>query len=476
MAKILTLDELAKIDDASEYGKKAEGLAKLQRIVSELKCPFPVSIPALFSVPVHGFGSETELKDAYTNLTKDFTEPKIILARSSDPEEQPGKFETHPSLYLPENADSFSNWMNAAKKVMDSGARAVIGQVLSGDLDDFYYDLHYDEKLERQYESLKAFGGSQTSFFAKTTDFIMGDYPDAVLCDGLASKIARGDIDICLMQSGELGLNIINLAHDYEIQSFAPFEQYTVDVIKLDSPEKISTIEISRQCHGNRMVFENCTIPFESYFMTDQDRELYPRDIFVLLKQISKEAGTDIEIEGSVDKKGVHLYQMRPYEMPSKYIDKLTEIPAEKQLAELSEKEMGWKVFGFNRLKGDLFVSNSKSDLPDNSILLYTGNIYDEKIRDFKKYKQLVIPVFKSEKDWSVYHSSHEIGRTIQVLYELEKLGVNAIAVHEGYIDSMCENIKKHQDRIERIDLTTIKCRNVTLESDGKNVQVFFND
>ncbi|MBW3011912.1 hypothetical protein KY311_01900, partial [Candidatus Woesearchaeota archaeon] len=55
----------------------------------------------------------------------------IIMARSSDENEMPGKFESHSALYDPKDFEgSFQRWLEAARKVRESGAGGVIGQML----------------------------------------------------------------------------------------------------------------------------------------------------------------------------------------------------------------------------------------------------------------------------------------------------------------------------------------------------------
>jgi len=108
----LFLNDLLNInadDIRNDFGLKTSGIVKLKNILSnpDLNIPKYVKVLDLFST----FDLESsELKEAYFKLTKDITAPKIILARSSDRDEKPGVFESHPSLYLPNNPEtSFNN-------------------------------------------------------------------------------------------------------------------------------------------------------------------------------------------------------------------------------------------------------------------------------------------------------------------------------------------------------------------------------
>ncbi len=116
------------------YGKKTEGLAWLEgvRRVDGLK----YSIPQGFVQPVgtHLDNHRSRIGEAYHILTRDITQPTVILARSSAVNEAPGKYETHESLFDPSDPYlSFSRYLAACYKVLQSGLQmAVIAQVMVG--------------------------------------------------------------------------------------------------------------------------------------------------------------------------------------------------------------------------------------------------------------------------------------------------------------------------------------------------------
>jgi hypothetical protein len=157
-----------------------------------------------FSVPAEISLHNTQILTHYESLTKHISQAKIIFARSSDREEMSGKFDTYPSLYDPKDKQkSFENWLEAAKKVRESGSRGILGQFMFGDLDDFMYRQYYDDKGQIITDTIKVFGSSNTSFYGKSQSLLLGTNPSFVMCGGLGSKIARGSKEVCLVQSND---------------------------------------------------------------------------------------------------------------------------------------------------------------------------------------------------------------------------------------------------------------------------------
>jgi hypothetical protein len=107
MIKVKFLDELLNEKEIVErFGLKTEGLVKLKNILEPPELPTPasyVTIPDFFAVAIDQSAAldSAELRQAYNKLTSGLKDLKIILARSSDPEEEPGKFATASSLYIP---------------------------------------------------------------------------------------------------------------------------------------------------------------------------------------------------------------------------------------------------------------------------------------------------------------------------------------------------------------------------------------
>lgn len=278
MSGIVSLDELLNTEDLKDYGLKAEGLVTLKRFISsldlsELDIRYPVVVPDLFAVPVSAELDDPQLSEKYFALTSEFKEPRIILARSSDPDEQPGLFETHLSFFNPASPESsFHYWLEAAKKVRASGSRALLGQAMVGALEDFPHDINYDELSDyrKMYVTLPSFGGTNSSFVGRSHSVIRGNRPSLVACRGLGTKIARGDRDVVIITSGKNRTDALNLIHNYRSESLAISPQETVDVVSLTHPDRISTLDYHSDAQFDEMAF-HARIPFAKYLFEDRE-------------------------------------------------------------------------------------------------------------------------------------------------------------------------------------------------------------
>lgn len=481
MSGIKFLEELLTEDNISErFGLKVDGIVKLKKIkeknLEELKY---VIIPDLFTIDETIAFDNPELEKAYIKYTSQFNEPKIILARSSDPNEIPGKFETAPSLYDPKHPKkSFENWINAAKKVRESGARKILGQELVGELEDFAHDYEYikdnEGNLKEEKITIKSFGGSLTSFFMNSTNFISGDKPSIAACFGLASKIARGDKDVSIIQYSA-GVRVINLNQNYESGSQAKYKQQTVDLITLDNPSKVSTIKYNHKCQPSGINNGKGSTPFiEKYYFKESEKNEYYREfdineLFNIISAIKATTDKHIELEGSINNKGIHLFQLREYELPTKVFNGLTQKDNIDKI--LEDNTYG---LGFNQFIGDIYISKKTIDIPENATLWYNGNIYDNNINEFRKYKQLIIPF--NIPTGVVYYEVHAVAQTIKTMFELEKLGVRSIAIFMDPIDNknIAETLKKPNLKYEK-DNDTIILRNMTAECNGSDIQIYYN-
>src|SRR3989344_2326247 len=97
---VLSLEELAtsEIIGTQEYGLKSQGLIDLIRLRDELHLNY--AVPEGFVVPVSGTLS-TRIEKALLDLTAQDSERVVLLARSSSPNEEPGKFATIPVIFDP---------------------------------------------------------------------------------------------------------------------------------------------------------------------------------------------------------------------------------------------------------------------------------------------------------------------------------------------------------------------------------------
>jgi hypothetical protein len=476
MTGVKFLEELLTEENISErFGLKTEGLVKLKKVLEHPEMPKPpsyVKIPNMFAIETGTDWNNTELRQAYNTLTSGFNKLRIIFARSSDPQETPGKFETASSLYIPGNPEqSFKNWINAAKRVRESGARAIIGQPMIGEIRSFPNEFDSDTG---RYKEILVFGSKITSFFMNSSNWIRGDLPVIIAGNGLGSKIARGDMDVCMIERNISKYEVINLNHNYSAESFSHYNPETIDLITLENPNKISTLEIMSEYKPTRKPWGRSWIPFDDYnFMFKYNHSMgregdtfSPTELFYTLQCVKWSTDKHVEIEGCADDDGIHLLQLREYETPKKNFHKLTKINPEKKILDI---EM-WGI-GFNQFKGDLFISDKIIDVPKDAIFFYDkgrNNYIDA--QNLQKYKQLVIPYHGHQGEYF----EHQLGETIQTMVELEKLGVKSIALHG--IEHNIITALKIKESLYKKENNAIVFHNVTVECDGHEAQIYFND
>ncbi|MFC1690943.1 hypothetical protein ACFL0W_02070 [Nanoarchaeota archaeon] len=466
MGKVLNLDQLAQQRDIAYYGLKAEGLVKLQRMIPDVSresgLNFPILIPDMFAVPVDVPLESSEIREAYFNMTKSFDNFTIVLARSSDPNEMPGIFESHSSLYDPRNPkQSFQNWLTAARKVKKSGARALIGQVLAAD-----YCENVNEFIHRYYENrskIPGFGGDVTGFVGNSTNFIYGNNAEIICSWGLPTKVIRLDKDVCEIRELPNTYReyiLFKENHDYRTSGFARTEQDAVDIITLDNPDIIRTLSYTNHAEYPD---KGGHLPFSSKLMGKFD----PWDIFSLISAIKKRTETEVEIEGLVNydaqtrKPSISIFQLREYELPQKDFTELSEVPEEKRLI-LDKTALGYK-----RFQGDLYVSDKEIEVPEDAIFFYNKGYLK---KNTISHPKLIIPYQQIAKQ-----GMHNYGYLIEIIKDLENRGVKAIAMDKEVYFSLPRVENLPADRIKKIDPRTYIIKNVTVECDGTNAQIYLN-
>jgi len=466
MRKVLAFEELLNISDPeSDYGLKAAGMAKLINAVRSFAVGgVAICIPDGFATPTNQKLFSKEVEDAYIRLTASFRVPKIILARSSDPEEEPGAFESYPSLFIPKDPyGSFNRWLTAARKVRMSGARALIGQVLATDLTDFQYDS--DTNLSPREITVKSFGGDLTGFVGNSTNIVMGDEPVIVACLGLPSKIVRGDHDVVMMYENGSGKQAVSLQHPYWANQYLDIQQKTIDVIPLEDPGRIKTMRF--RCSAPLLMHESTSLPFYHTLDDKKDRRRFnPFDLLDLVREIKARIGKNIEMEGSVHQNKICLFQLREYEVPQKKNHCLSNVPEERLIFKSS------KAFGFNRFHGNLLVSSELIDIPGDAIMLYVGDTYCRNLDSFSKYRQLVFGAHRAD---DLYAGMHTLGHTVQTIVRLEKKNVASVAIGGSYDKLLADASRYPPSKVEPFLQSSFIYKDVTVECDGTFAQIYFN-
>ncbi|MFH1771174.1 MAG: hypothetical protein ABH828_06495 [archaeon] len=474
MQPILTLEDLTKQEiDQNIYGEKAVGLSILSKHLPDNIQKIPVQIPALFAIPTNYKLNSKEVKEAYHNLTKDFKDYKIILARSSHTHELPGQFETHSSLFDPKDREkSWDNWLRAANRVINSynvknniGDMAVIGQVLASKLRNKETDF-----LERKSE--KFFGAECTGFVINSTNIITGHHPNLVSVHGLPSKIVRGDTDIHVIQADKhrndsfmLEVNYKSASQHFSFQDFA-------DVIRLSSPEEITTVNTHKTFSKSGVYFPSSVsdmdgiVPYDTDWIIDDELKIFsPTFLLEYAKELADKLDAEVELEGMVEHdEAINFFQLRTYETPKKNFEGLTK--TKKNILFKGEDSSN---LGFNQFKGNLYISSELDKIPKDGIFWYTTPIDNFNPEEFKEYKRVIleVPVIPS-RSYNVW--SHKFGRSAQILTKLDKIGVEAIIIaNSEKIPFLSDFNTIQKNPILR------KYYDITVECDGFEFQIYRN-
>lgn len=463
---VLSLEKIveSEVIDIQQYGLKTQGLADLYRLRDELHLDF--SIPDGFVVPVSG-ALPIQIKKALYDLTANDTERVMLLARSSSPNEEPGKFTTVPVFFDPnDRQNSFTRFMEAYKTVVGKEPKAVIGQKIVGNVS--------------EYDGKQVFGLNNTSFILQIPSF----NPDQ-----MAISCARGLADRVV---GEDGSKVVFIDYDYVRKKVVRaldkpdrfykelygcghrqtdaecFDLATGNIISLriggefDEPMDFGRV---RSGSGERFM-----VPFRDNSEIDNLAK-----IVIALKD---RRGKPLEVEGAYVNGKLHLFQLRELEtLPSHDI----------QLSEGKYFVGGTDmVIGSGRYTLDLvwFKDSIKRNVSAGSVAGYIAGL----MRDYR------------ERPYFAYIDDYFQGGLIN------QLGENCRIVGTGFF----ENIQSHTVGVVRkrmaqgkMDLYLNQCglemgyfhkrgerapdkeyaggaiqvwKDITVESDGRVAQIFFED
>ena len=445
----MDLEALLKLDRVfvKEFGRKTVGLVQLAPVLDAIngKMGWSVGIPDLRAFPVDvGYRSRIARR-SYRSLVRDIDEPTVIMHRSSDPSEEPGRFLTAASIYDPrQKGASMHAAMNAMRRVRESGARAQLMQVLPCTLQNAVVDYErtsLDDDYPKSVTRLKCFGADSVAFYANSASTLTNnvDGEIAVLTRGLGTKIARGDEHVVMIMRSDHDVVAINLQHDYTMQSKAEYMPDTIDVIS-DETADMESIRMRLPTRGKHAArYDEChrtELPLDS-------RWGYKPAVFLdLVRAVADRIGSDVELEGIVTQKGISVVQMRTYTMPEAEGIALTELPRERlihrtrndSLGEINKKKWrhnrkGELSLGNARLEGRLVISKQVPEPSQDMILMYTGMDFDPDA--LSRYEQVVLPTFT--KEGAGYPGQHAYGVTTQRLRALQERGVRALSLGRSF-------------------------------------------
>ncbi|MBI2652908.1 hypothetical protein HYX00_05570 [Candidatus Woesearchaeota archaeon] len=131
-----TLEELAESNqsiDVSEFGLKTEGLVELIR--DKPLFDFRYEIPPGFVIGKSVELDIEKLRRSYFGLIPNPNDFCVIMPRSSDEDEEPGKLPTEFVLYDSANPErSFSEFVEAVQRVKENPSKAVVVNLMIGEV------------------------------------------------------------------------------------------------------------------------------------------------------------------------------------------------------------------------------------------------------------------------------------------------------------------------------------------------------
>ncbi len=447
--------------DPESFGLKTSGLTNLVQIfkvyrkkVRGGKFPrpkFPIRIPNFFGAVMDKEVDNT-LKQAYKKLTSELQKPTIIMVRSSDPDEKPGKFHSGPCLYSPDNfEESWKGFIIQYQNVLDSGARAVLTQINPAKLRTLRQE--YGEK------TLTAFGVLDTGFVFNSKDYFLGR-SSVTTTVGLPSKIVRGDKNISItFYDGEH--RTVNLANNYKTSITNGIRLDSIDVIFKENPLKIENVDVS--AFDIPLALNNYFIVKTPSFHISATKKsfgkLSPNNL-ISLEWIAELYNDEVEFEGIVSDGKAYFVQERTYRLPEAYNIRM--------LSDIEDYDVLLKtdfIVGGGLFSGDVVVSSDPKNIQEEEILLYTSREYDLLSKSNAKKMILTMP----DMDKHYFQADHAVGMSLQIIRELQDKGIHAIMLDKEAINELLRTSEEKEVLINDI------LKDVTLESIGSRAQVYKN-
>lgn len=168
------------------YGIKARGYQRLAHHIASAPRDLRISVPPALAVPTRLSGgfNRVDLSQAFDGLTQGLTTRRVLLARSSALDEEPGQNETLFSLYDPTDIPgSRRRFLALIERLLDSSPQmAVLLNVMLGGL----------SILE---DGREVIGADNVSFVADSHSPLDSDHMHFSLAEGLATTVVEGTED-----------------------------------------------------------------------------------------------------------------------------------------------------------------------------------------------------------------------------------------------------------------------------------------
>lgn len=463
---VLSLERLTESGsvDVQEQGLKTEGLVDLMRLRNELGLDYEV--PNGFVVPVSG-ALPIEMKKALYDLTSDETDKVMLLARSSSPYEEPGKFTTVPVLFDPQDKQgSYERFLEAYRAVVGEEPKAVIAQKIVG------------EQTER--DGRNVFGLTNTSFILQAPSF----NPDQIAISsarGLADRVVGEDpsgvifIDYDFV-NGEIVRVVDRPDNFYEHHDLTEYRQTDAECFDL-STGKIMTVSLGNRRFSAPDDFgrvrsgfrERFTVPFKG---NDEIENL--ANIVLALREKKRKA---VEVEGAYVNGKLHLFQLRELEaLPFHEI----ELSEGKYVIGGSDMAMGSGRYTMDLV---MFGSGVKRNVVGDSVAWQiAGLMEDYKDRPFFAY----IDHFHGALLNQLGDNCRIIGTGCFENMQSHTVGVARKRIAQGkmdlYLNQCTFNVGYFTKRGGRAPDKEYAggsiqvWKDITVESDGRTARIFFDD
>jgi len=506
MKNIMLLNELLYENEEEikkSFPEKVEGLVTIQKLIENGKlnevCKYPIKVNNFFGVRNIEESKIEELKEAYFKITEIFSknnERRVILARSLNFEEAPGKFSSYPSLFDPTAIEeSFKNWYLAMRKVQDSGSVGVIAHVLSSKEEDFIVK-DYRENWRRQIisDKVRSFGGTNVAFYIKSYSELGSiDPEDKSVCfmtRGLGAKITSGDKDIiaAFIDKSEPNseLRYVNLEHDYSLQSKALYDPTSVYVVKSDEPDSFLKINYDMGTKDESIArpdigfIGRTEVPFSTNWVNGSSINPFRlKELFKLVNYLKKENNSEIELEGSINKEeGIYICQLRRYKISNSENIELSSICQRRKIIQTQNDNLaqhsfkGEFSFGNSKFEGPMHISEEVVNINDGGFLALSNGLYQY---DFSKLVgQKRVCLIPNNFKGNTYLGQHVFGAIVNARARLHDLGIEAIILSPRYSEILTNPHKYFKTFIQEENQVIVP--NVVLECNAKGAQIFYQN
>jgi hypothetical protein len=462
---VLSLERIAESGqvDIQEHGLKTEGLVDLMILRNELGLDYEV--PNGFVVPVSG-ALPIEMKKALYDLTSDETDKVMLLARSSSPHEEPGKFTTVPVLFDPQDKQgSYERFLEAYKTVVGEEPKAVIAQKIVGD------------QTER--DGRNVFGLTNSSFILQAPSF----NPDQIAISsarGLADRVVGEDasgvifIDYDFV-NGKIVRVVDRPDRFYEHHDLTGYRQTDAECFDL-STGKVMTVSLSDRRFSASDDSGSIRSGFgESFTVPFRGTEIENLANVVLALREKKEKA--VEVEGAYVNGKLHLFQLRELEaLPFHNI----EFSEGKYVIGSSDMAMGSGRYTMDLV---MFGSGVKRNVVGDSVAgQIAGLMEDYEDRPFFAY----IDHFHGALLNQLGENCRIIGTGCYENMQSHTVGVVRGRIARGdmdlYLNQCAFNVGYFTERGGRAPDKEYAggsiqvWKDITVESDGRTARIFFDD